>query len=213
MTTTEAMTPASREAPPTPPVHGWRSWLPRVLVESVFIIFSVLVALAVDEWREARSNREQAAQAESAILEELRSNRALVDEALRYHSSLVDTLIAYARDARTPTVQTFPSGFVAPAQLSHTAWVSASETGALSHMDYHTVLRLSNLYAQQERYAEQGRSIGQLLYQEIYRGGTESIARNHRNLTGLIRTFVYREAQLIDSYDRTRSDHTLKAVD
>ena len=72
---------------------------------------------------------------------------------------------------------------------------------------------MSNLYAQQERYAEQGRSIGQLLYQEIYRGGTESIARNHRNLSGLIRTFVYRESQLIDFYDRTLSDHAGKAAE
>lgn len=187
----------ARRAAPAP---GWRSWLPRVLVESTLIVFSVLLALGVDEWREARGHRAQAAAAERAIIEELRGNRELIAASLAYHSAVHDSLVAHRRDGRAPGIQLFPRGFVSPAQLSHTAWASAAETGALSHVDYETVLRLSRVYAQQERYAEQARGIGDVLYAELYRGGMDAVLANHRNLAGLISTFRYREDALLRQY-------------
>ena len=36
---------------------SWPAWLLRVFVESFFIMFSILLALAVDNWREGNQNR------------------------------------------------------------------------------------------------------------------------------------------------------------
>lgn len=200
--------PAPTAAPPEPPVaptraFAWPPWLARVLVESALIVFSVLLALAVDAWREGRADRERAATARTEILAELQANRAAVAEALQYHNALMDSIAVYRAEEVAPTVLVFQRGFVAPAQLSHTAWSSAVETGALSHMDYPTVLRLSGVYAQQDHYQQQVRSVAQILYGEVYAGGTNAVVQNYQNLGGLISTFSYRERQLLDLYDRT----------
>jgi hypothetical protein len=74
MTSTEA-------APAVPRPRRWRRGLPRVLVESALIVFSVLVALAVDEWRDSRRQRVRAEAALVAILSELEANRAAIERA------------------------------------------------------------------------------------------------------------------------------------
>ena len=43
------------------------SWLPRVLVESALIVFSVLVALAVDQWRGERDTAARAVHAMASL--------------------------------------------------------------------------------------------------------------------------------------------------
>ena len=53
----------------------WPGWLPRVLVESALIVFSVLVALAVDEWRDQRATATRPREAVAAITAELQANR------------------------------------------------------------------------------------------------------------------------------------------
>lgn len=180
---------------------GFRAWLPRVIVESVLIVFSVLLALALDSWREERGHRRQAATARLEILNELRANGDAVAESLQYHSGLLEALRALPADSSPPPPQLFSRGFVSAAQISRTAWDSASETGALAHLAYDDVLLFSRAYAQQERYSEQTRSIGQVIYAELFRGGHESIVSNHRNLATIIGTFVYRERQLLQRYD------------
>jgi hypothetical protein len=47
-------TPMRRKAPP---------WLPRVVTESVLIVFSVLLALLLNEWRSSATQRHRAEQA------------------------------------------------------------------------------------------------------------------------------------------------------
>ncbi len=102
-----------------------------------------------------------------------------------------------------PGVRQFPRGFVSAARLYDTAWASASATGALAKVEYAVVVRLSGVYAQQLRYEQQARSVGQLVYEELFRGGAESIAANYRNLASVISTFVYREQQLVELYEET----------
>ncbi len=196
-------TPAPEVPPPPPPRSGWRTWLPRVLVESALIVFSVLLALAVDQWRESSSQRQQAEAARREILAELQANQATVATSQRYHAALLDSLARYRSSDAAPLVGLFSRGFILPAQLSHTAWSSAAETGALAHMDYSTVLLFSRVYAQQDRYAEQSSSIGEIIYSALYHGGTEAIVQNHRNLAGIINTFRYREDQLLGLYAET----------
>ena len=206
MSTTAPAPSAPPTSPAPPPAPDARAWLPRVIAESVLIVFSVLLALGVDEWREKSAHERQAAAARREILAELRANRDAVRESMRYHATVLDSLAAHRGDAGwTPPVRLFSRGFVSPAQFSHTAWSSASETGALTHMDYDAVLRYSRVYAQQDRYAEQTRAVSNLIYAELYRGGADGIASNHRNLAAIIHAFRFREAELLAVYDRTLS--------
>ena len=58
-------------------------------------------------------------------------------------------------------------------------------------------------HADQSRYEHQARSIGEVIYGELYRNGVEGVTGNYRNLSNLIGAFLYREKQLIAVYDTT----------
>ena len=105
-----------------------------------------------------------------------------------------------------PQITLFSRGFISAARVSRTAWETASQTGALSHIDYERILELSRIYALQDRYEEQSRSVGQLIYGQVLSGGGFSLVRNYRNLSSLIMTFVYREKELVDVYGRASGE-------
>jgi hypothetical protein len=173
------------------------------LFEATFVVFGVVVALAANEWREARANRRDAAVALADITGEVRFNRAAVQAALGYHSGLLESLGRRPDSLGAPDMRTFSRGFVAPAQLSAAAWGVAGETGVTRHIEYAIVLRLSQAYALQRTYEDQARSFGQVLYGEMYRSGPQAIAANYRHLASIIRAFSYRERQLLATYDST----------
>ena len=85
MTSTEAV-------PAVPRPRCWKRGLTRVLVESALIVFSVLVALAVDEWRDSRTQRVRAEAALAAILSETEANRAAMQRARDLHQSIAPRL-------------------------------------------------------------------------------------------------------------------------
>jgi type II secretory pathway pseudopilin PulG len=189
------------------PSQTWRA-IRSALFEATFVVFGVVLALGANEWRESRAQRLQAQAALEEIVAELQANRAAVGQSLRYHQNVTDSLRSYQRLGGQPSIALFSRGFIFPAQVYRTAWTSASETGALAHMTYADVLRLSKAYALQEAYVEQRNSVGQVIYQDLYRGGSTAILANYQNLAGVISTFLFREHQLLEAYAET-----LAAVD
>jgi hypothetical protein len=63
----------------------WR----RLIAEAGAIVFSVLVALGVDEWREARQNRLRVERALAELADEARANHKRVTSTAAYHDSLI----------------------------------------------------------------------------------------------------------------------------
>jgi type II secretory pathway pseudopilin PulG len=173
------------------------------LFEATFVVLGVVLALAANQWREARQQRQRVSVATSAIAAELRDNRAAVVAASEYHSSMLDSLRVERAPSWRPSPFLFSRGFVSPAQLSSTAWQSAAAAGVVEHMPYQVVLRLSRAYANQGRYEHQAQSIGEVIYGELYRTGAQGITNNYRNLGNLIAAFLYRERQLMALYDST----------
>jgi hypothetical protein len=181
---------------------NWRRLLGPAVLEAVLLALGVALALAAEEWREGRANRQRAAGAVDAIAEEIATNRPAVMSAAAYHGGLLDSMRARAQtSAPAPGPAFFRRGFVAPAPLSSAAWQTASETGALEHLPHALVLRLSRTYAPQARYERQAEAVAGLVYSELYKSGVEGIASNHRNLGNLIGAFFYRERSLVTQYD------------
>jgi hypothetical protein len=80
------------EAPAIHPVRlrpRLREKLPELLLEAVSVVFAVLLALAVDEWRETRSREALAARARASILEEIRSNESELRNTRDNHRALL----------------------------------------------------------------------------------------------------------------------------
>lgn len=177
-----------------------RQALTSSLFEAFFVVLGVILALAANEWRQNVADREQGHEALRSVVEEIRTNQGMVQESLEYHGGLLEMIGEAAQESAPPPARNFPRGFVSPARVFKTAWLAASETGALSHIPYETVLELSRVYSHQDRYETQARLAGELIYTELFRGGTDAILENYINLATLIGTFRYREAQLIDLY-------------
>ena len=180
----------------------WRKLVGPALFEAAFVVLGVVLALAANEWREARLHRAEGESARTAIANELRENRRLLDSSRTYHRQVMGGVFS-APPATTFTVQHFSGGFIQPAQVSTTAWEVASETGALAHMPYQEVLAISQVVALERRYDAMALSTGQLLYGELYRVGPNGVAANGRNLASILGAFSYREEQVIKMIDST----------
>ncbi len=182
-----------------------RDAIQKALFEAFFVVLAVALALAANAWLQSRAEREQARSALASVVEELKTNRSAVQESLDYHSGLLEMIRRLQQESSTPGRRDFPRGFVNPARIFQTAWDAATETGALAHMEYATVLELSKLYARQQRYEAQTSTAGEILYEEMFRAGVGGVLENYANLATIISTFSYREKQLVEFYDQTLS--------
>lgn len=132
--------------------------LPGILLDSALIVASILLAFALNGWWEARQDRELAEKALTSIEIEIAQNRSNVLAAMPYHRRLQEL---FAGLSAAGSIRTFEDvrgleGFdgFQPAVVTTTAWSTASNTGALNHIDYELVNELSAVYALQERFAE-----------------------------------------------------------
>ncbi len=179
--------------------------LPAILIESFLVVFGVVAAFMANEWREQRRDQARATDALASIEDELRTNQAAVQSTVDYHGRLLGQLHQLSRTdpQATPAITVFERGFVSPATVLSTAWESARSTGALRHLPYAEVLRLSSVYAEQDNYLLQQRSVGEVLYRRLLHSGTDGLLQDYRHLMVLIGSFHYREQELLATYQRT----------
>jgi hypothetical protein len=138
----------------------WRSWISRVLVESVLVVGSILLALALDEWNQDRDYQDLATLSLANFEREIQQNRLRLEDVTLFHAGLRDVLAnmdASGDAIPATTVRNMMEGFQ-PAILVSTAWETAVATGALGYMDYDVVSGLSLTYNMQERLVTLNRS-------------------------------------------------------
>lgn len=135
----------------------WREWAPRAAFEGLVIMTSLLLALWLSGWQEARRTEAAVDQARIALIAELRANREMVqaDYHLAHQELLMQSLVeslGSARsmeDLREGALTAFQMG-VHPPELHDAAWRAASSTGILQHMDPDEVFALSTVYSAQD---------------------------------------------------------------
>ena len=134
-------------------------WLPRVLFESALITMSILLALALDEWRGGRETQETVEQALANFVSEIRQNKARVDDAAPFNQGLRDVLERRHRNGDIGTSGEFINIVESynPVVLQSTAWDTALATGSVAKMEYNLVAALSLTYGLQARYQQASR--------------------------------------------------------
>lgn len=182
-------------------------------LEAALVVLGVVLAFAANEWRETKSQVEKAESAFSSIREELQVNRDLVQTSLSYHKHLYDTLIVMigenaariqkGQKEQLPDVMVFQKGFVSPAHVMSTAWEAAKATDVLNHVEYSDLLLISRMYTEQDRYMQQTKLVGQVIYELLLIEGTHGVLAKYKNLLAVVSTFHYRETQLLKSYEET----------
>jgi hypothetical protein len=145
--------------PPREAEHGGTpEWLLRITIESLLIVLSILLALAVDGWRDSRHNHQVAVQSLQIFEREIKANQARIEDGVPYHIGLRDVVAGMADDPERATeVRGIVEG-LEPAVLLSTAWETALATGALTHMDVETVSALSLTYSLQDRFSVDSRA-------------------------------------------------------
>ncbi|MEP6491516.1 MAG: hypothetical protein ABJF01_02480 [bacterium] len=126
----------------------------RIFVESALIVFSILLALAANQWNDSRKQHALAGRALTAVREEIASNIRNIGLKRPYHGTMwiatkrADSLRLVHSLANFYAVAPAWSGFMNP-EYDGTAWQSALSLGAVGSMGFDTVRTLSRLYALQ----------------------------------------------------------------
>jgi len=138
------------------------AWLAEVLVQSVMIVLSILLALWVDEWKQHKAEQKLARVSLTNFVHEVQQNQARLDDILPYHRGMRAVVKQLEAGTSINTPGDFESAVgldgMRPPFLLATAWQTALATGALQHMDYETVSALSLTYTLQDRFREESRS-------------------------------------------------------
>ena len=128
-----------------------RNKLPELVLEAASVVFAVLLALAVDEWRETKSRDALAARARASILEEIRSNESELRNSRNNNRALLQRI-----EETLPRIKQKPETFLEfnfqIALLSSASWHTAQMTQAASFLDFDWLRRVSNVYELQELY-------------------------------------------------------------
>jgi hypothetical protein len=135
------------EAPSRPPR---RRRPPRVAVDSILIVFSILLALAVNAWWSGRQDRARVGQALVLLDAEIAANREQVLDLLPYHRQILGMLAELSTSGEAGSVDDLAmegwEGFQPP-RLSQAAWESTLAGGVSTLMDFETVSVLGRVYA------------------------------------------------------------------
>lgn len=180
--------------------HGWRGQVPR---DVVLIVLGALLAIAGEEWRDARHRHERVNVALESIRREIALNRDLVAAARERHRHMADTLGSLVAHHARPDVRIYSNGMWNPAIVTSTAWDAARETGALDDIPLATVLAIAPAYESQERYRALTEGLASAIMTDVRHDGMESVLRDRfAQFVPLDVDFANREGRLLAAYDK-----------
>jgi hypothetical protein len=174
----------------------FRRKLPELALEAASVVFAVLVALAVDGWREDRANEEIARQAIRSIATEIRGNRDELQSARNANMELMRTLEEAAGASGLESLDVrFEYSLLAAA-----AWQTAQVTRAVHFMEFGTVQRIARLYHLQALFEE-----GQRGMLDLMSGMAEILGSDADRVPGLLlgrlQVVMELERGLSEAYD------------
>ena len=128
-------------------------------IEATLIVFTVVLALAVNEWREGQKEKRVRDTILENIIKEVKTNKELVEEKMVYHDETSKKLGEYLNsDSLWNTLppgnglfalmSAMPRG-LNPPLVQSAAWRSAELSGVVSGFEYETLYNLSSLYSLQ----------------------------------------------------------------
>lgn len=134
--------------------------LPDILLESLFIVIALLLALGVDQWRDDHKAKEVADNARKAIYKELNDNQKKLSDKLIVHKDILhklDTFIeqkelALANPDASDHKDVELSFEYAMVLISSAAWDSAKVTQVVQNFAFSEITSFSQIYQMQTLY-------------------------------------------------------------
>lgn len=186
-----------------PDSDRWRRWVPRLAVESVVVVFSILLALIVNEWRQEAEREERRERATAAIRAELLHNYRELRAVHPYHADLADTLLTLASSgAERVDGGVRPRGWTLPTDLVSAAWAAARSTGTTSDLPYPLLLTLSRAYEEQARFQRNKNGLTAEVLSLAIQRDRASLLGQPGGMAGVLSSISDWEALLLRQYER-----------
>jgi hypothetical protein len=196
------MQPNTGVIPVARPTRRLPRWIKRAAFESGLIVFSLLLAFVINEWREHRSEREDLRQARALVVEELRHNLATIEspEILAHHAALLAKYRTLAEAENPAGEPLFESG-VHVAPLRDAAWRSLEARPIIADVPYDQLVVLADLYQEQQRLeAMHWAMIPQLIAVPAESAGVDAARTRKRTLVLYLADVVSAERRLLQRY-------------
>jgi hypothetical protein len=130
----------------------WKRWIVRGVFESVLIVFSVVLALTLDGWREDRRLLRQLDEARESLAAEIVLNQALVEAPrhLPYHREMLAHYRELSAAGQTNGANAiFMKGVNLPS-LRNVAWLGFSSSESAALLPFRERALLAGIYQEQE---------------------------------------------------------------
>lgn len=186
-----------------PSSERWREWMPRLAVESIVVVFSILLALVVNEWRQDVEREEQRERATEAIRSELIHDYRELRGVHAYHERLADTLLALTdagAESLDPGVR--PEGWIQSVDMVSAAWEAARATGTTSRFRYELLLALSRAYEEQATFRRQREILFSTVFRRAMDPDTPSLLGDPGGMGLTLNTLSDWETNLLGEYER-----------
>jgi hypothetical protein len=181
----------------------FRISIPAVTLQIFSIIFSILLALSVNEWKEARGRKEVANKSLENFRREIETNRDAIEKSLRDQKSVMNLLDRSLKEMHKKEEKlsvSVPS--IDLPDVTTTTWETAMATNALAHLDYAVIQKLSGIYLQQKWLMS--------LEDKVFTTILASSSYDEENVEGLtmslytgLKNIVRVESALLELYDET----------
>jgi hypothetical protein len=136
--------------------------LPELILEAAFVVFAVLLALGVDEWRENRTNQKLADRTRDSIIEEIHANYLELNSTRSSYDSLLIQLENDLINLKNESIIEIEVDF-SISLLSSAAWHTAQMTQVANFLDLNWIIEVSRLYEIQELYEDRQKSLVTLI--------------------------------------------------
>ena len=202
-------------------VHMGKIRLLNVLAEAALIVFSILLALYTNRWREEHAARQRVDRDLAAVRVELGENRAILADALPYHRQEVES---FGKFLARPDLERLVKGKnmmqavyayhdelswhgiwhpnVTPGNLSDTAWKTALANGDLPFMDPDLVKSLTDYYTFQGTLMNTIKLVGQIYMSPPPYDRAQTVTMLY-TMQGTYRQLADQEGSLLEEVDET----------
>jgi hypothetical protein len=189
---------------------SWKHWATKALFECGLIVVSVVIGLAVNNWREAAQERHRLEEVRAFFTEELKANRAQLasQDYAPLHKKLAQAWTKLAnlpsptpsdRDAAWETAATG----MHPFQPRDAVWTTFVHGPMLERMTPRELLGLAEIYRAQDNLRQLNQSLRDELLLPSAQFDSPAFIRSQANVTRMtLNDITYAEAQLLELYDQ-----------
>lgn len=125
----------------------------KIFVESFFIVFGVLLALYLNEWRSSMQQEEVNAQALQSIANEIHFNKTVLKQRVEYYKFISDTLETILNDKNDKTANVPGWRGLMPPLLRSSAFEASNSAQIFSRIDFAKSEKISHAYTFQKVFA------------------------------------------------------------